>query len=185
MNTIEVSPATKLARLGELLNKAGELLFERLTLARELIQDKDWIAESFTGNLDRAADLLEKQYLGDLCGAVQFWRLMALRDRFKTLDDWRKHHFNITKLSAIYDKEKPKRQPREVNRVTLKEYEQVLEEKQRFEALYKAEKLAREKAEGDLGKERQRVEAAIREKAISDGRAAELQRQLEQLQGKK
>lgn len=180
MTTTETSAATKLARLTELLDQAGELLFERITLAAELIRDTDWIAEGFSGNVDRAANTLEKRYLGDLCGAVQFWRLIALRERFPTIEQWRAKHFNITALSAIFDKEKPK-QVREVNRVTLKEYEEVVAEKAHFETLYKNEKVLREKAETALERERERVKAAIRDKAVADGRAAELQRQLDQL----
>jgi hypothetical protein len=186
MNMKEISSATKLARLSELLNKAGELLFERITLASELMKDADWIAEGFNGNQDRAANMLEKKFLGDLCGAIQFWRLIALRDRFKTIEEWREKDFNLTVLSAIYDKEtKKNKNKREINRVTLKEYEELLKKVANLEHQLKTETKLREQAEAKLEVERKRVETAIREKAEAVGRAAELQRQIELLTQRK
>jgi uncharacterized coiled-coil protein SlyX len=95
------TPGQKLARLKELATGAAENYFERIALAHELLLDKLWIDAEHGGDANQAADILEEQYFHDLCGLLSVWNLIHVYQKFPTLEQWRRHKYN---LRVMYDK---------------------------------------------------------------------------------
>lgn len=94
--------------LDSLLGKAGEAHYDRLKIADQLLQDKDWIAGNGQGSIDKALTYLEKRYFADLIGRLT---LVGLLDVFHhtSLADWKRHHFDF---NALWSEWKASQRPR-------------------------------------------------------------------------
>jgi hypothetical protein len=167
--------AEKVAQLRTMLGQAGELAYKRIKLAKEVIEDKAWLIVHFNGDEFRAAEVLERDYFGDLCGAINFWRLMKIIEEFPKIDDWRKYKFNLTEMSAIIDAKNKKRKKTSRWSVTQREYEELESEKNRIKKLYDTKKSELETAQEKIAELEKTVAILTKEKARLEGRVAELQ----------
>lgn len=136
----------KLARLAQMRDANGPKMVKRIRLAVEIYRDKSWIDLEFNGDAARAAEVLEQDYLGELCGTVSFSKLILLCREFPDLEDWKRCKWNLQRIEAEYEKRKEERdeqtgekEKRSKRSVTLKQFEE--EEKKRKDAEYVAERL--------------------------------------------
>lgn len=175
----ETTTSQKLARLANLRSQGGRLAFERVTLAKEIIEDKAWLTTHFMDDEFAAADMLMTTYLGDLCGAINFFRLMKIREHFKTVEEWESYKFNLTAMSAAVEvTDKKPKEKRTTNRVTLKEYEELLGQKVHFEAKCKHLQEQLETAERRIQTLSAELQNALQKNAHHEGRIAQLELQL-------
>lgn len=168
-----MTTSEKIVQLHSMLGKAGEMHFERIKLAKEIISDNQWIVTNFNGDEQRAAETLEEDYFGDLCGAINFWRLMNIIEVFPDVEEWRKHKFNLTKLSALVDS-KQKKKPNHRWSVTQREYEQVEEERNRFRRLLNTNQDELKTAKDRISELEAVVANLVKEKARLEGEIANL-----------
>lgn len=87
-----------LARLDSLAGSAGERLYERLTLVRDLLNDHGWVHATDGGGGDeyKALKRLETRFFGEICGPE--WSLAQMLEVLREQPDisvWKKHHFNL------------------------------------------------------------------------------------------
>jgi hypothetical protein len=95
-------------RLMELRNSTGRAHHERLCIARDLLIDKEWVAEN-GGSVGKALDYLEDVCFADLCGSVQLPQLLDLLTAYPSIAQWGKHKFNFRAMWAEHSaKKKPK-----------------------------------------------------------------------------
>ena len=169
--TTEPTTNEKLMQLQNLLGQAGELHYKRIKLAKEIIDDAQWVLTHFGGNLHKAEALLEKQYFGDLCGAISFRRLLLIYERFPDIETWRKHHFNLTHLSATMDAERDAKKSRGSRwSVTQKEWDDLESDRDRHKKL--------------LANERKEKETLLQENERLKKQIAELNKEIARLQGR-
>lgn len=174
MTTTATPTSEKVILLWTMLGKAGEMHYTRIKLAKEILSDKDWLVSNFNGDQVRAGEALEKNYFGDLCGAISFWRLLRILEEFPNLSDWEKHKFNLTEMSAIIDiKTKKKKSSRWS--VTQQEVEELESDKNRFKRLYEQAKEELSAANQRIAELEKSVSFLTKEKARLTGQLAELQ----------
>lgn len=100
-----------LAKLDSLAGLAGERLYERLTLARDLLNDHGWVhaADGGGGDEYKALKRLETRFFGEICGPE--WSLAQMLEVLHEQPDisvWKKHHFNLRMIwSDIRAKNRP------------------------------------------------------------------------------
>ncbi len=170
----------KVVQLRNMLGQAGEMHYKRISLAKQIIEDKIWIQTHFAGDEFRAGEVLEKDYFGDLCGAINFWRLIKIVEEFPKIEDWRKYKFNLTEMSAIIDaKNRSKRKKGTRWSVTQRDYEELESEKNRFRRLYDNNKTELEQARERIAQLEKAVATLTKEKARLEGQVAELTSLLE------
>lgn len=180
--TTEKTPTTneKVVQLRNMLGQAGETHYKRIKLAKEIIDDKTWILTHFNGDKFRAGEVLEKDYFGDLCGAINFWRLIKIIEEFPKIEEWRKYKFNLTEMSAIIDaRNRSKRKKSTRWSITQRDYEELESEKNRFRRLYDTKKDELEHAQARVAELEKAVITLTKEKARLEGKVAELETLLE------
>ncbi len=176
----------KVSQLRVMMGQAGEMHYKRIKLAKEIIEDKFWVMQNFSGDDFRAAEVLEKEYFGDLCGAINFWRLMRIIEEFPKLDDWRKYKFNLTVMSAEIDsRNKSKKKSNNRWSITQKDYEELESEKNRFRKLFESKKQETESAEVRIKELENTVAFLSKEKARLECKVAELEALIESFDIKK
>jgi hypothetical protein len=182
MTTIE-----KVQQLRTLLGQTGILHHKRIKLAKEIIDDKQWILTNFGGDEFRAAEVLEKEYFGDLCGAINFWRLIKIIEEYPDVKDWETFNFNLTEMSAIIDTRNRTKRNRGTTRwsVTQRDYEELEAEKNRFQKLFTTKNSDVEKKDARIKELEEAVKQLIREKARLEGKVAELEEIIEAFDVKK
>lgn len=108
------STAARLAQLRELGHQAGELLYDRVTLAGEVLADSAWV--DVQGGYDRALDTLQDGYFPDLKGTSEFTldHLLVLLEEFPAKEQWRERKWSVKKLWAEYElrRSRPKEPPK-------------------------------------------------------------------------
>ena len=99
--------AVKLTRLEELRLQAGKLrgelgavTYERVQLAVAVYEDDDWVLDSFAGNQEAAAEFLEKKYLPDMLGAIEFYDAMRIIKAIPDQADWKRLDYDFKDLYA-------------------------------------------------------------------------------------
>jgi hypothetical protein len=164
----------KVMQLRAMLGQAGEMHFKRIKLAKEIIEDKTWVMTHFAGDEFRAAEVLEKDYFGDLCGAINFWRLIKIVEEFPKLEDWRKYKFNLTEMSAVIDaRNKSKRKSGTRWSVSQRDYEELESERNRYRKLFDAKKEECEDKDSRIKQLEDMVANLTREKARLEKQVAE------------
>ncbi len=150
MDLVIQSPSVLLPELASLMRASGQNYYRRIQIADQILQNKDWVLESFRGDPHKAADVLEEKYFHDLCGVVSIWDLMQIYRRFPEEKDWESYGYN---LRVMLDKlhvpgNKNSNKARDVKRATIKQLEetqtQAKDYKYRFEMA--SEKLIAAKA---------------------------------------
>lgn len=176
------STAQRLAKLAGMRDKAGKLTYERVRLAVAVFKDRDWIAVSWQGDPNAAAEHLQDEFLGDLCGAVSFLDLVRVYDLVPAREDWERMKWNLKRLLAEADlrQPKPERQgePRTRKVVSIKDHEEEI--KLRKDAEYQVKRsneLLLNKDEQIVAL-KEEVSRLKQEAAKLTGRIEELERQL-------
>lgn len=90
------------ARLQGLRDRAGALLFERLTLADKLLSDHEWVADASGGGGDegRAIDRLEDLCFADICGALSLPEMLEVLRHVPQESVWKQNRYNLRKMHA-------------------------------------------------------------------------------------
>lgn len=173
-SVVENSTSEKIILLWSMLGKAGEMHYKRIKLAKEIISDKEWLATNFNGDQLRAGQAIEKNYFGDLCGAISFWRLLAIFEEFPNMSDWEKYKFNLTHMSALIDvKKKTKKSSRWS--ITQQEVEDLRTDRNRFKKLYEQTKESLISANEKINELESSVTFLTKEKARLNQEIKELQ----------
>lgn len=176
---MEKTTAQLLADLGRLRNRSGESAYKRITIAAKVFADKEWIATSHTGDAYAAAEYLQNEYFGDMCGAVSFLKLLEVYTRFPALDDWRANKFNVTLMYAKLEGERAVdtgKEKRSYDRPTKADRDQWEAEKKDLEFTVKYQSKDLKDHTEENVKLRQRVLELERENAELRGRLSELER---------
>lgn len=182
--TIFESTNTKLARLLELRNKAGNLAFERVKLAVDIFNDKQWVASTCGDDIDAAAKILQETYLADLCGAINFFRLVEIMREFPTQKAWEENKYNLTAMSAIIDIRRKQDKPKITRTtVTIKMYEELRDQLLALQAQLQREQTARQKLDAKVIQLQGQLDAAIRQKAQVQGQLADARQTIERMTG--
>lgn len=181
-----ITTIEKVNQLRTLMGQAGELHHQRIKLAKEIINDKEWVQTNFNGDDFRAAEVLEKEYFGDLCGAISFWRLLKIIDEFPDIEDWKKRKFNLTEMSAEIDARNRSKRSRGTRwSVSQKEYEELEAEKNRFQKLYSSKNSEVENQTIRIKELEEAVRQLTKENANLKGQVAELESLIETFDVKK
>jgi exonuclease VII small subunit len=169
-----------------MLGQAGEMHYKRIKLAKEIIADNGWVLTHFAGDEFRAAEVLEKDYFGDLCGAINFWRLLKIIDEFPKIEDWKKHKFNLTEMSAEIDaRNHSKRKKGSRWSITQCDYEELESERNRYHKLYSSKKEECEEYNAKVKQLEDAVARLTREKAQLEKKVAEYEQLIETFNIKK
>lgn len=88
------------AELVDLRNKAGKTVYHRLTLARDLLVDRDWVCDVARGGGDesRALDRLEEECFGDLYGALSLPQLLEVLHHVPDEAVWKRNKYNLKRM---------------------------------------------------------------------------------------
>lgn len=89
-------------RLINLRNDSGNLLYERLKLARTLLADREWVeaAEHGGGNESVAIDRLEAEAFADVCGAMSLPQMLEILRAVPQATVWKANKFNLRRMYA-------------------------------------------------------------------------------------
>lgn len=98
---IPPTTASLLAKLADLRNKGGRLAYERVGIAHMIYNDRDWVASLFDGDPVAAAEHIEEEFLGDLCGSLTFSDLLRIREQVPTVEEWEQYRFNLKRLLSL------------------------------------------------------------------------------------
>ena len=92
------------ARLMTLRDSAGELHYERISLAAKLLANKGWVEDPTGGGGDesKSLDRLESECFGDICGLVSLNSLLDLYANVSDKKVWRKANWNLSKIWSDY-----------------------------------------------------------------------------------
>lgn len=118
------------AKLINLRNDAGNLIYERLTLADKLLSLEDWVKSQSGGggNLTNALNRIEVDCFGDICGAMSLAEMLEILHNIPNFDVWKESKFHLTNLyykardimrEAKKEKQR-KQEPKETNKVEFK-----------------------------------------------------------------
>jgi hypothetical protein len=173
------TPNAKLRRLRELAGQSGPNIYERVSIAAELLANADFVQDRFGGDMGKAIDQLQDGYFADIGGLLQLPVLIELYEQFKE-SRWREWRYDLKRLNAERLKTKRERegtdsQDGEGRRgpVSHKELERVREDAKR--AQEKSEQLvtAIQRAENEAKELRERVRQLELENAELRGRLKE------------
>lgn len=98
--TLTVTTHETYARLIELRDRAGGLIYERLTLADRLLSDRAWVEapECGGGDESRAIDRLEEMAFADLCGALSLPEMLEILHHVPDEKTWKANRYNLRKM---------------------------------------------------------------------------------------
>ena len=169
-----MNTAKLLAKLAELIELAGANYYQRISIANELMQDKEWIGRDFKGDDYKAAEMLEVKYFHDLSGSMTIWMLLQIFRKYPDESTWQANKYN---LRSLYAKCKPAPSERQAPvRVKLADFERV--EQEAKEAKFVVQKLKKEvsQKETEVEQLRKRVGQLESENTRLKGRIEQLER---------
>ncbi len=88
------------ARLLNMRNESGKLLYQRLRMCKELLGDREWVAAADGGGGDEAVamDRLESECFADICGSMTLTQLLQVIDAVPTETVWKANKYNLRKM---------------------------------------------------------------------------------------
>lgn len=98
----------RLSRMQFLRDDSNGSLFERLTINRQIMQDRDWIEANFKSDAE-ALESLHRQYFPLIGGMVSPGQLIELIDFFPSEDDWKSRKYNLQVMIDELPKSTPER----------------------------------------------------------------------------
>lgn len=90
-----------LARMQELAAQDNKSLYERTCLAKEVMDDIEWIAANHNGSESAAIEYLTYMYFPHHVGNYTVGQLLEILEYYPEEKDWEKHGFH---LREMYDK---------------------------------------------------------------------------------
>ncbi len=152
--------AKLLAKLAELTDLAGANYYQRISIANELMQDREWIVAECKGDDYHAAAILETKYFHDLSGSMTIWMLLTIFRKYPEESSWKAAKYN---LRHLYSKCKPapadRAAPVHIKKADFQKVEQEAKE-YKFEAQkLKKEVVAKESEVETLQKRVQQLES--------------------------
>lgn len=178
---VATSEATKIKnQLRDLANKAGETAYKRIGLATRLLADKEWIAAEHGGDSHAALETIENDFFGDLCGSMPLARLLKMHEVVKE-EDWKKHRFNLQRVSAEYQERLAAQKPERETpvRVTREQLEQEKQQAEHWRAVASTKEKEVKKVASELEQLRRELAEKKTEIAVLQGRVQELERVVE------
>lgn len=167
-----------LVKLGELMNKSGEALYERVKLANQIRSDRVWLEEACAGDELKASEILAK-YFPDVChGRMHMLTLLLVFDKFPKLEQWRERKFNLIamldEIASSTDKEK-------VERRTAKLADIIERDEKIKELEYKLKRAEKtiEERDAEIAKLRQELSVMREDNARLEGRLEQLEKILD------
>ncbi len=128
-----------LLQLKELQDKAGEHLFDRLTLVQQIVSDQEWIGSQ--GGERKALKHLSSEYFADLCGAMSLPRMLEIRAVYQDKESWQRNGWDLRAMLAELMEEEDKDKPARTRTViSRKDYEALQAELERTKVLLQNEK---------------------------------------------
>ena len=170
---MSTSSGKLLAKLQELSLQAGSNYFERISIANQLHQDREWIDQNFRGDDYGAMEALEIKYFHDLSGSMTIWMLLQIYRKFPDEKQWKDMKYN---LRALYAKCKPETEHRTQTRVKMADFQRIEQENQ--EVKYQNKQLVKKVAdrETELDKAQKRIQQLEAEVLRLKGRIDSLER---------
>lgn len=178
-----VKKSTKQAilKLGELRDDSGKSLYERVSLAKKILSDHDYIADEHKGDEFAARDYLTRKFFN---GWLNLSKLLEILQLFPSESAWADREYNLDLLYSLVLEHRRNAGSDSENetggvaskrrRVTLKDYEElqkVIEDAEtRIDYL---NRIVKEKDEL-IAQMRNRVSDVERENAEMKGRLSEL-----------
>lgn len=98
------------AELIRLRNNAGEVLYKRLKIARDLLADREWVQSPEQGGGDeaQAIDRLEEFCFAEVCGALSLSQMLEILREVPQQAAWKANKYN---LRAMYAEMRARRVP--------------------------------------------------------------------------
>lgn len=162
-----------LAKLQELSTAAGANYFERISIANQLMQDREWLEREFKGEDYKAATVLEVKYFHDLSGSMTIWMLLQIYRKFPIEKQWQDLKYN---LRALYEKCKPETEHRTQTRVKVANYQMVVQENKEVKFHNKQLEKKVEEKESELDRAQKRIVQLEGEVLRLKGRIESLER---------
>lgn len=94
-----------LAKLKRLAADARTNLYERIKLAAEVLEDRDWVAQSFDGDLAKAEEAVGQDYFSDVGRMYTLGTLLSVLKRFPKEAQWVEYRHDIHALVAVWESE--------------------------------------------------------------------------------
>ncbi len=178
MKTEPKSPATQLARLRTLMESAGHNYFERISIAKDLLANSEWIQSEHGGNPYHAAEALSSKYFHDISGLMSMWDMLKVVTKFPEEVQWKQHSYNLQDMLELC---KPVADPNLKPRTTIKvaEYEAVKDKAAELESRVKQDATRIRQKDREIEALKTRVDVLEEENAQLKGRVQELERILE------
>lgn len=168
------SASKLLVRLKKLAGEAGNNYYQRVGIVDQLVQDREWIYQSFKGDDYKAAQYLEDEYLHDLSQAMTVWQLLTIYRKFPEEADWQKHNYNLRVLLSKCKSDSAPQSKRRV--VKVAEFEAVVQKEKDTAFRLRQVTKAKDDAESELETLRKRVAKLEQENAKLRGQVEELER---------
>lgn len=108
MNQPEMmTTSARLARMLKLAQDGDESIYERVTLAQQVMADKRWVSETFLSDAE-ALEHLSNKYFNQLSGWITCGQLLAILDEFPDEQTWKAHRYNLrAMLDLLNDQREP------------------------------------------------------------------------------
>lgn len=178
----------KLIRLKELRDKAGNLLYERLKLACECLDDADFVGEIHRGDVFRATDAIANEYFPELVepavAKIDFAKMLAIYRQFSDEQVWKDHKYNLIAMEILYD-DKKKREKKDAAppqtrwAVTRKQWDDLENEKNALERQLKKKTEFLSAKDEQIEGLRAKIQELESENAYLKGRISQLEAQIE------
>lgn len=124
-----------LADLKQLSKSAHENIWKRLELAQQILADRDWVESVYGGDVALAQDKLQHEHFFELSGAMPLGLLLQIKSDIPDEKIWREQRYNLQDMRALWTREfKEQAEAPTRQRVTRKEYEEVVKELERVRA---------------------------------------------------
>lgn len=90
-----------LKKLKAMHEQGGAALFERIGLAVEVWNDKDWLADAYEGNEAVALKAMRTEYFSDLGSMISMIDLINIRVAFPDKEVWKANKWNLRVMLAL------------------------------------------------------------------------------------
>jgi len=170
-----MTSAQALARLATLSEDAGTNYYERIQLADQLMQDRNWLATNFKSDDYAAAEMLETKYFHDLSGSMTVWMLLHIYRKFPNQADWKAQKYHLRTLYAMC-KPPANTSPTVKRTIKVADYEKVEQQVKETKFQLQQKTKALEVRESELEILKKKVTRLERENAELHGRVNELER---------
>ena len=97
-----------LAELKILADGARENIWKRISLAKEVLADHDWIATCHDGSDLKARDAIQDDFFYELNGTFTLGALLAIHEAYPREADWKAVKYNLQAMRALWEEGRKK-----------------------------------------------------------------------------